>query len=33
MSVQPLLRIVTTDEEGADIVFRRDVLEGLAQAP
>ena len=33
MAVQPLLRIVTTDEEGADIAFRRDVLEGLAQSP
>lgn len=32
MSVQPL-RIVTTDDEGIDVAFRRDVLEGLAQTP
>lgn len=32
MSMQPL-RIVTTDEDGVDVAFRRDVLEGLAQVP
>ncbi len=33
MNVQAPLRIVTTDDEGVDLAFRRDVLAGLAQAP